>query len=103
MNDAHMVLAQIGSYHYVSGVDASSSASLAAYLNSLTYAVEDSQAWFSKMRPRAIVVIPGQCNRLRAIASAIEDAVIPSWSRDVARKDHGPSLQPSKTLRTSSG
>ncbi|KAG8978715.1 hypothetical protein FRC05_009988 [Tulasnella sp. 425] len=38
----------IGSYHYVSGVDASSSASLAAYLNSLTYAVEDSQAWFSK-------------------------------------------------------
>lgn len=41
-------LAQIGSYHYVSGVDASSSASLAAYLNSLTYAVEDSQAWFSK-------------------------------------------------------
>ncbi|KAG8871488.1 hypothetical protein FRB98_000745 [Tulasnella sp. 332] len=38
----------IGSYHYVSGVDASSSASLAAYLNSLTYAVEDSNAWFSK-------------------------------------------------------
>jgi Chs5-Arf1p-binding protein BUD7/BCH1 len=32
----------------VSGVDASSSASLAAYLNSLTYAVEDNPAWFSK-------------------------------------------------------
>ncbi|KDQ10467.1 hypothetical protein BOTBODRAFT_36171 [Botryobasidium botryosum FD-172 SS1] len=38
----------VGSYHYVSGVDASSSASLAAYLNSLTYAIGDSQAWFSK-------------------------------------------------------
>ncbi|KAJ7636900.1 Chs5p-Arf1p-binding proteins-domain-containing protein [Roridomyces roridus] len=38
----------LGSYHYVSGVDASSSASLAAYINSLTYAIEDSNAWFSK-------------------------------------------------------
>ncbi|KAG8903755.1 hypothetical protein FRB99_002813, partial [Tulasnella sp. 403] len=38
----------IGSYHYVSGVDASSSASLAAYLNSLTYALDESLAWFSK-------------------------------------------------------
>ncbi|KAF8520927.1 chaps-domain-containing protein [Hysterangium stoloniferum] len=38
----------LGTYHYVSGVDASSSASLAAYLNSLTYAVEDNAAWFSK-------------------------------------------------------
>ncbi|KAF7318295.1 hypothetical protein HMN09_00338200 [Mycena chlorophos] len=37
----------IGSYHYVSGVDASSSASLAAYINSLTYAIESSGAWFS--------------------------------------------------------
>ncbi|KIM42087.1 hypothetical protein M413DRAFT_444556 [Hebeloma cylindrosporum] len=37
-----------GSYHYVSGVDASSSASLAAYINSLTYAIEDNSAWFSK-------------------------------------------------------
>ncbi|KAI0790518.1 chaps-domain-containing protein [Abortiporus biennis] len=37
-----------GSYHYVSGVDASSSASLAAYINSLTYAIEDEQGWFSK-------------------------------------------------------
>jgi len=32
----------------VSGVDASSSASLAAYINSLTYAIEDNIAWFSK-------------------------------------------------------
>ncbi|KAG6873909.1 hypothetical protein C0995_009689 [Termitomyces sp. Mi166 len=38
----------LGSYHFVSGVDASSSASLAAYINSLTYALEDSSAWFSK-------------------------------------------------------
>ncbi|GBE87348.1 Uncharacterized protein SCP_1100230 [Sparassis crispa] len=38
----------IGSYHYVSGVDASSSASLAAYINSLTYAIEDDSGWFSK-------------------------------------------------------
>ncbi|KAF9057158.1 Chs5p-Arf1p-binding proteins-domain-containing protein [Panaeolus papilionaceus] len=37
-----------GSYHYISGVDASSSASLAAYINSLTYAIEDNSAWFSK-------------------------------------------------------
>ncbi|KDR68343.1 hypothetical protein GALMADRAFT_256970 [Galerina marginata CBS 339.88] len=37
-----------GSYHYISGVDASSSASLAAYINSLTYSIEDSSAWFSK-------------------------------------------------------
>ncbi|TFK20379.1 chaps-domain-containing protein [Coprinopsis marcescibilis] len=36
-----------GSYHYVSGVDASSSASLAAYINSLTYAIEDNSGWFS--------------------------------------------------------
>ncbi|KZP17499.1 chaps-domain-containing protein [Athelia psychrophila] len=38
----------LGSYHYISGVDASSSASLAAYINSLTYAIEDSGTWFSK-------------------------------------------------------
>lgn len=30
---------QLGSYHYVSGVDASSSATLAAYLNSLNYSL----------------------------------------------------------------
>ncbi|CAO3701520.1 unnamed protein product [Rhizopus stolonifer] len=39
---------EIGSYHYVSGVDASSSATLAAYLNSLTYSLDDTQSWFSK-------------------------------------------------------
>ncbi|KAL4073639.1 Chs5p-Arf1p-binding proteins-domain-containing protein [Scleroderma yunnanense] len=38
----------LGSFHFVSGVDASSSASLAAYINSLTYSLEDSSAWFSK-------------------------------------------------------
>ncbi|KAF8183107.1 Chs5p-Arf1p binding protein [Mycena galopus ATCC 62051] len=37
----------IGSYHFVSGIDTSSSASLAAYINSLTYAIEGSNAWFS--------------------------------------------------------
>ncbi|TFY80973.1 hypothetical protein EWM64_g3038 [Hericium alpestre] len=37
----------LGSYHYISGIDASSSASLAAYINSLTYAIEEPQAWFS--------------------------------------------------------
>lgn len=46
--DTHCVHDQLGSYHYVSGVDASSSASLAAYINSLTYAIEDSNTWFSK-------------------------------------------------------
>ncbi|KIJ63029.1 hypothetical protein HYDPIDRAFT_168637 [Hydnomerulius pinastri MD-312] len=38
----------LSSYHFVSGVDASSSASLAAYINSLTYSIEDNSAWFSK-------------------------------------------------------
>ncbi|KAI8393462.1 Chs5p-Arf1p-binding proteins-domain-containing protein [Radiomyces spectabilis] len=38
----------VGSYHYVSGVDASSSATLAAYLNSLTYSMDESQSWFPK-------------------------------------------------------
>ncbi|KZT24160.1 chaps-domain-containing protein [Neolentinus lepideus HHB14362 ss-1] len=38
----------LGSYHYVSGVDASSSASLAAYINSLTYAIEDTSGWLTK-------------------------------------------------------
>ncbi|KAG0054999.1 hypothetical protein BGZ83_009874 [Gryganskiella cystojenkinii] len=41
-------LKETSSYHYVSGIDASSSASLAAYLNSLTYAIDESHAWFSK-------------------------------------------------------
>lgn len=39
---------QLGSYHYVSGIDTSSSASLAAYINSLTYSIEEPQAWFTK-------------------------------------------------------
>ncbi|RUO95731.1 Chs5p-Arf1p-binding proteins-domain-containing protein, partial [Jimgerdemannia flammicorona] len=39
---------EVGSYHYVSGVDASSSASLAAYLNMLTYSLDEPHAWFSK-------------------------------------------------------
>ncbi|KAI7891981.1 Chs5p-Arf1p-binding proteins-domain-containing protein [Mucor mucedo] len=39
---------ELGSYHYISGVDASSSASLAAYLNSLTYSMDDTQSWFTK-------------------------------------------------------
>src|SRR5260221_12179584 len=39
---------QAGSYHYVSGVDVSSSASLVAYINSLTYSIEGPQAWFTK-------------------------------------------------------
>ena len=43
---AHLSCTQLGSYHYVSGVDASSSASLAAYLNSLTYTVEEAPSWF---------------------------------------------------------
>ncbi|KAI8359142.1 Chs5p-Arf1p-binding proteins-domain-containing protein [Blakeslea trispora] len=41
-------LKELGSYHYVSGVDASSSAELAAYLNSLTYSLDETQSWFSK-------------------------------------------------------
>ena len=41
---------QFGSFHFVSVVDASSSTSLAAYINinSLTYFLEDNSAWFSK-------------------------------------------------------
>ncbi|KAF9430650.1 hypothetical protein BGZ94_005271 [Podila epigama] len=35
------------SYHFVSGVDASNSASLAAYLNSLNYAIDETHTWFS--------------------------------------------------------
>ncbi|WVR09529.1 hypothetical protein IAU60_006597 [Kwoniella sp. DSM 27419] len=38
----------LGSYHYCSGVEASSSASLAAYLNSLQFSVEEDTAWFGK-------------------------------------------------------
>ncbi|KAH9810438.1 Chs5p-Arf1p-binding proteins-domain-containing protein [Melampsora americana] len=42
---ASTVEKDLGSYHYVSGADASSSASLAAYLNSLTYSIEESGSW----------------------------------------------------------
>ncbi|KAJ1768584.1 bud site selection protein [Coemansia sp. RSA 1813] len=38
--------AEIGSYHHVLGVDTSSSASLAAYINSLQYLLSDSPGWF---------------------------------------------------------
>ena len=63
-----------GSYHYVLGVDASSSATLAAYLNSLTYLIDQSQVkpiWklkegtfcsfnaFSRVDVRVHVRIPG--------------------------------------------
>ncbi|KAF7728470.1 hypothetical protein EC973_006023 [Apophysomyces ossiformis] len=41
-------LKEYGSYHYVSGIDASSSATLAAYLNSLTYSMDETQSWFTK-------------------------------------------------------
>ncbi|KAJ1976217.1 bud site selection protein [Dimargaris xerosporica] len=39
---------EVGSYHHVLGVDASSSASLAAYINSLTYSLDGQPGWFSK-------------------------------------------------------
>ncbi|KAF8460495.1 Chs5p-Arf1p-binding proteins-domain-containing protein [Kalaharituber pfeilii] len=39
---------EIGTYHHVSGVDASSSASLAAYINTLTYLIGENQMWFGK-------------------------------------------------------
>ncbi|KAJ1995328.1 bud site selection protein [Coemansia spiralis] len=38
--------ADIGSYHHVLGIDTSSSASLAAYINSLQYSLSDKQGWF---------------------------------------------------------
>ncbi|KAI4959018.1 hypothetical protein J4E86_002738 [Alternaria arbusti] len=61
---------QIGVYHHVSGVDASSSASLAAYINTLTYSAHDKQNKvvsglyccynaFSRLDMRVQVYIPG--------------------------------------------
>ena len=44
----HRISLQVGSYHYTSGVEASSSASLAAYLNSLQFELEEMATWFSK-------------------------------------------------------
>ncbi|RPB13907.1 chaps-domain-containing protein [Morchella conica CCBAS932] len=41
-------LKEIGTYHHVTGVDASSSASLAAYINTLTYLIGENQSWFGK-------------------------------------------------------
>lgn len=37
----------MSSYHFVTGVDTSSSASIAAYINSLTYSLESHPKWFS--------------------------------------------------------
>lgn len=34
---------QVGVYHHVTGIDASSSASLAAYINTLTFSPHDKQ------------------------------------------------------------
>ncbi|KAI9296274.1 chaps-domain-containing protein [Neoconidiobolus thromboides FSU 785] len=39
---------ELGCYHFVLGLDASSSATMAAYLNSLTYLMEVPQGWFAK-------------------------------------------------------
>ncbi|KAH7088444.1 Chs5p-Arf1p-binding proteins-domain-containing protein [Paraphoma chrysanthemicola] len=61
---------QIGVYHHVSGIDASSSASLAAYINTLTYSQHDKQHKvvsglyccynaFSRLDMRVQVYIPG--------------------------------------------
>ncbi|KAL1607137.1 bud site selection protein [Nothophoma quercina] len=61
---------QIGVYHHVSGIDASSSASLAAYINTLTYSPHDKQNKvvsglyccynaFSRLDMRVQVYIPG--------------------------------------------
>ncbi|KAJ2474843.1 bud site selection protein, partial [Coemansia sp. RSA 2052] len=36
----------IGSYHHVLGVDTSTSASLAAYINSLQYSLSETLGWF---------------------------------------------------------
>ncbi|KAF1947884.1 chaps-domain-containing protein [Clathrospora elynae] len=61
---------QLGVYHHVSGIDASSSASLAAYINTLTYSAHDKQHKvvsglyccynaFSRLDMRVQVYIPG--------------------------------------------
>lgn len=39
---------EVSSYHYVSGIDASSSATLATYITSLAYELEPNAAWFNK-------------------------------------------------------
>ncbi|KAF2729042.1 chaps-domain-containing protein [Polyplosphaeria fusca] len=61
---------QVGVYHHVTGIDASSSASLAAYINTLTYSAHDKQHKvvsglyccynaFSRLDMRVQVYIPG--------------------------------------------
>ncbi|KAF2661254.1 chaps-domain-containing protein [Lophiostoma macrostomum CBS 122681] len=61
---------QVGVYHHVTGIDASSSASLAAYINTLTYSTHDKQHKvvsgtyccynaFSRLDMRVQVFIPG--------------------------------------------
>ncbi|KAF2111673.1 bud site selection protein [Lophiotrema nucula] len=61
---------QVGVYHHVTGIDASSSASLAAYINTLTYSTHDKQHKvvsglyccynaFSRLDMRVQVYIPG--------------------------------------------
>lgn len=37
-----------GTYHFVTGIDTSSSASIAAYLNTLTFSLGENQIWFGK-------------------------------------------------------
>ncbi|OLL26435.1 hypothetical protein NEOLI_001270 [Neolecta irregularis DAH-3] len=39
---------EVGSYHFVSGIDSSSSATIAAYINSLQYAFAQNQSFFGK-------------------------------------------------------
>ncbi|KAJ7457129.1 Chs5p-Arf1p-binding proteins-domain-containing protein [Mycena galericulata] len=77
----------LGSYHFVSGVDASYSASLAPYINSLTYAIEDSNTWFSKI---PAWMIPGVNVRAEMFISALLRAILysydPTHSLDAYRK-----------------
>lgn len=42
---------ELGTYHYVSGVEASSSATLATYITSLSYEMEHNPVWFSSKNP----------------------------------------------------
>lgn len=46
---------EVGSYHHVLGLEISSSASGAAYINTLTYALGQSQQWFGKAQTVKIV------------------------------------------------
>lgn len=44
----------VGSYHLVSGIDASSSATLATYITSLTHDMETNSAWFGSKTPQKL-------------------------------------------------